>query len=602
VTAVAVARWYVRLGALWAVVAASIALLAWLPIAAGWAPLGAIVGPGRLDAAYRLTLFWGALSLPLAGALFWCCGAASADGNAVRVARVALWLWQLALIVGSVLILLGNLASEPWLAAPGLVQATLWLAGALWATALWSCLARRGSPLSIGEMFGVSAATGLVVFQGIALLATRLTGADQALVLALAAEGLRGVWLAGAGLAVAALVLPRATGRQLFSRRLAVAGWLGWIALVSLASGHVLAPDLYPAAAARLTLAATALLAIPAILLGIVLGGAMIGTRALRPLPAAAVLAWFGVLAFVAVVLAEAFSVPASWAAGQFTTWSVAHVLLPPEAAGLLLAMAASLWVWHDTGTPLRLADGRRLQRLAVLAALAALVVLWPLGLAGAAAGPSAWLARAEAVLRLPGAVLLWLAVAQWLVALRHAPSAPDAELWPEAPPAVHVTWRPIAVVGTTLGLLVIALFVTLFLPLSISAERQPTAQSAARELDAARFRADGRARYVADGCVSCHTQRVRAGAADTAYGPPSQPGDYDNGPPLNGERRMGPDLMWVGDRFPTAEAMTQALAAHGPTGVLPMPWLVDSGGLTDSGAPLAEYLTHLRSQGEVSP
>lgn len=68
-----------------------------------------------------------------------------------------------------------------------------------------------------------------------------------------------------------------------------------------------------------------------------------------------------------------------------------------------------------------------------------------------------------------------------------------------------------------------------------------------------------GRAVYIAEGCVYCHSQQVRGGdyVADTlrGWGRRSVPRDYiyDN-PVLLGTMRTGPDLMNIGARQPSAD------------------------------------------------
>ncbi len=58
-----------------------------------------------------------------------------------------------------------------------------------------------------------------------------------------------------------------------------------------------------------------------------------------------------------------------------------------------------------------------------------------------------------------------------------------------------------------------------------------------------------GRRVYVAEGCIHCHSQYVRAGTRDEAAWGPSHPLDRTERPPLVGARRQGPDLLEVGNR-----------------------------------------------------
>lgn len=66
-----------------------------------------------------------------------------------------------------------------------------------------------------------------------------------------------------------------------------------------------------------------------------------------------------------------------------------------------------------------------------------------------------------------------------------------------------------------------------------------------------------GEAVYAAQGCMSCHSQRVRSGSADIDRGwgvRQSVPRDYlSTGPAFWGIARVGPDLSNVGVRQPSA-------------------------------------------------
>ncbi|HLP09098.1 MAG TPA: cytochrome c, partial [Opitutaceae bacterium] len=62
---------------------------------------------------------------------------------------------------------------------------------------------------------------------------------------------------------------------------------------------------------------------------------------------------------------------------------------------------------------------------------------------------------------------------------------------------------------------------------------------------------AAGRAVYIAEGCIHCHSQFVRPGTRDEFYWGPSRPlaEMLQEEPPLPGNRRQGPDLQNVGNR-----------------------------------------------------
>jgi cytochrome c oxidase cbb3-type subunit 2 len=58
-----------------------------------------------------------------------------------------------------------------------------------------------------------------------------------------------------------------------------------------------------------------------------------------------------------------------------------------------------------------------------------------------------------------------------------------------------------------------------------------------------------GRAVYIAEGCINCHSQYVRRGTRDETMWGPFRPVTGDESPPLLGNRRQGPDLRNAGNR-----------------------------------------------------
>ena len=105
---------------------------------------------------------------------------------------------------------------------------------------------------------------------------------------------------------------------------------------------------------------------------------------------------------------------------------------------------------------------------------------------------------------------------------------------------------------------------------------------------------AAGRARYVAEGCQTCHTQEVRAVVADVGLGPVSTAGDYAHETPIQlGYLRLGPDLMHVGSRLDA-----EALRAHlvDPRAERPWSFMPSYSYLSDADLDaLVAYLTTLR-------
>ncbi len=100
--------------------------------------------------------------------------------------------------------------------------------------------------------------------------------------------------------------------------------------------------------------------------------------------------------------------------------------------------------------------------------------------------------------------------------------------------------------------LFMMGVFATVILPFFDASMVTATENAKARNYAENSPEARGRQIYIREGCNTCHTQYVRAVAADIQQnlGPVSQPGDYVyDKPHLFGSNRVGPDLMWVGMR-----------------------------------------------------
>ncbi len=591
----AVLRRYVLAGVAWALVAAVLALGILAPVALGWSVPWPALGPGRLDAAYRLAALWGYVWLPLMAGLLWIAGLGAAGRRAVRAAGLAFWLWQVALMAGVAAILAGWAAPAAWSAAPAGVQLLLWLAvaGAGWA--VWAAIAETGMPLSTARVGALVAVVALLATQTVGLLAVAVTGAGQAVVLSMGMQLQGTLCVPLAGIAVACAVLPMATSRPLYSLRLVLVGWILWVPVAVLAAGQDLVPDLYPSLLAPLATASAAVWLVPVSLLTVAVLGTWVGHGQVVAAPAAA-LASLGLVAVLAAAVSRTGLVLAD-SGLSFTAYDPAHVLVPPLVAGGLLAAAAAYAVMESDAADWR---PRWQVMLLVTAGLLAVLPLMVVSLVEAAVGPSAAVAAAEARLRLPGALVQLAAVGVWLAAVRHAPGRAGDTL--PVPASGRLAVTPAAVVTAAAGGLVATLFLALFVPLADPGSVAASPLLAARDVSTAPLRAEGRRQYVADGCVACHTQRVRRLAADAALGPTLQRGDYGAGPALAGQRRMGPDLTWVGDRYPTPAALATAMAGHGSGGALAMPWLLAGDGPTAAGAPLIDYLLNLHSDQPTGP
>ena len=615
-------RQYAFSGALWSLAAAGLGLAAQGQLALGVdAPIAAL-GFGRLDVAYRQALLFGALSLPLAGGLLAACGLADRPA-AWRTARLALRIWNLGLGLGLLAILAGFMQADAWLAMPSLALAMIWLAALAWTLALRTCLDPAERPLGLVGAAGLLAAAGLLLCLGLgALLMASVSGAGQALAGALIARGLPALWALPAAVGLLAAMLPEAAGRPLFGRRLAYSGLWLWSATAALALPRDLLPELLPAWLSRPVEAASVLGLAPAVALGAVLSGTFLGRPAATE-PASTEAGaverrgwlWLligAALALTVGLLADVAVTGMARRALQFSTWSPAAALVPPPGAAWLTSVAAAWALFGQSET-----SGARVRWL-VSSAFGALTLgalpLAPLALAEAAAGASDDLLRLEAQLRLPG-LLAFAVVAAVLCEsgwrLHRAPEAPGPTAWsrPVAAPLAAPAW-----LNASTALLVAILFVSCLLPLADPAMSTPGTRAAARQIAPGSLSADGRDIYVAEGCIVCHSQRVRD-SGDAAYGLPMALGDYVGGPPLAGLRRAGPDLAWAGERFDeagidsgpggdslAASLLAERLAAHAAGGTPAYPWLFERAGPLPAGRALVAYLNGLRSRAASLP
>jgi mono/diheme cytochrome c family protein len=136
----------------------------------------------------------------------------------------------------------------------------------------------------------------------------------------------------------------------------------------------------------------------------------------------------------------------------------------------------------------------------------------------------------------------------------------------------------------------------TVFVPwLDASVSEATIRAETDRSYPAGSAAADGRAVYIREGCVACHTQSVRPIVPDVGLGPVSVAGDYVNeAPALIGFERLGPDLMHMGSRINDVDALKAHLddpRADRPWSIMPSYRYLTQNDLDA----LAEYLLSLR-------
>ncbi|MFN2251187.1 MAG: cbb3-type cytochrome c oxidase subunit II, partial [Anaerolineae bacterium] len=417
----------------------------------------------------------------------------------------------------------------------------------------------------------------------------------------------------------------------------------------ALAAPRDLAPELLPAWLADVAQAANALAAIAAVFLAVALFGTFVGRErrpsapptdvgASEPGPSgvATMFVVAGLAVVLAQVLAQAAQGPISLRITQFTAWDQVAGLTPVLPGLTLVAIGAGYSLAAVPGAAYQVRPRVHFYT-AVAAAILLITPLWAIGLAEAAIGPDGGIMRLRAAASAPGVALLLVSAAMWLLSMARAlrrPAGDSPVSQPRESAAVRGSGGPApaeplrapelarrepgtaavvapagpgpsapAVVGTAATLIVIALFVTLFLPLVDSGYSAATDRAGDRYLEPGSLAEQGRRIYVADGCAACHTQRVRPYPEDVVYGPVTEIGDFEYGPPLVGNRRAGPDLTWIGDRRVGREQMTEGLGAHGPDGVPAMPWLMSSeAATTRDGGIVVDYLMRLRSPTGPAP
>lgn len=262
----------------------------------------------------------------------------------------------------------------------------------------------------------------------------------------------------------------------------------------------------------------------------------------------------------------------ATWV--RFSDWMVGHAHLAVAGSMGFLALAALADQDPDGALPTYRGAARVSLWLAVLGLVGMVLVLsagglalgggWGLDLEGRAlelngdtplvALRTTWWARLACAMPL---TLGLLGLAHQALHSPHRLSVPlarPAPRWMEAP-----RWAPLASAGL-LAVLGVGL-ATLGAALPEVPVEEPAAVTRGRRL------------YVREGCVACHTRRIRDLPVDVGFGPPSTAGDYPPGAePLFGTRRIGPDLLRVGARSNPARLRAHLREPRTEVPASPMP------------------------------
>jgi cbb3-type cytochrome oxidase subunit 1/mono/diheme cytochrome c family protein len=537
---------------------------------------------GRLTPVFTGALLFGWLTVGLIGAIYYLLPRLT--GTPLQddaLARISLVLVAGGTLVGLVAVAVGGSQGLPTFEFPFYVDIAI-IVGLAGVTRVVTrtALAHREPHVFISVWFFVAAVWWLLFSYLVGSL-SMFRGVDLELANRFAEGGVLFLWVIPAGLGIVYYLIPRVTDSPLYSARLAVVGFWSvagtfvWIGAHSFTFG--------PAAdwleTVNVVFAIAVLVPITATLANLLLS--IDWTVARRSPSVRLALAGLATFALLGVqILGLAFR--ASSSAVQFTTWTEATFIITVVGAGSLWLMAL---LTHLRG------GGESAFRLTVPGVALLVGTLWLGGLLAGftwSAGPRSrdFVNFGEGFVNTTGQLagfdtfrwiawilvaggFVWFAVSilrggEWRMADVGAPS--PGEVSPE--PGVLA---PGKVAVAAVLIMAIAFVTTVLIPALDASDREPsllalatrdydgfaegsigpqaTALLAGLGLDPARV-AEGRDLYIAEGCVACHTQQVRANVTDVGLGAVTTRDDVTlTAPALLGRLRLGPDLAHAGQR-----------------------------------------------------
>ncbi|MGB5533316.1 MAG: cbb3-type cytochrome c oxidase subunit II [Acidimicrobiia bacterium] len=614
-------RWHLMSAALFlalAVVAGSLASLQLV-----FPDLGARIAAlsyGRLSAAAMHLFLYGWLAIGFLAAVYFVLPRVS--GRSVKgewLALVSLLAIAAAAVSGAVLILAGLSDGRPYLEAPVFSEALLLIGLTLSTAVVTRTIAQDAGQLVPAQWYLLGSSWWAVLLVAFALL-PGLPGAVGAMQIGFFRAGLAGFWFAAAGIAFLYYLVSKLTGQSSFEGSPVSALGFWSLALVWAATGPVL--YIYgpiPGWLQSVGVAFSIALFVPVALITRDLSILMRGRARFIEDRVTFSFAAVGMLLFVLVPvhnLVQALRTSSSVVG--LTEWNAAGDLL-------LFGGAFTFWLfafgYHATGagTSHRGLGGWHLG-LSITGVGAAIAAMWIAAVAtgltwaadvntgeftavGEGWALTDWVLEPFLAIRAGGTVLfavaqlLFLAVvltATWRVEGSGASiddEAFDLQLARDRASISCPTLR-----GGIIATFAVVAILTVFVPwLDASVSNATILAETARSYPEGSAVADGRAVYIREGCVSCHTQAVRPIVPDVGLGPVSVAGDYVNeAPALLGLERLGPDLMHVGSRVDDADGLRAHLddpRADRPWSIMPSYRYLTQGDLDA----LAEYLLSLR-------
>lgn len=441
-----------------------------------------------------------------------------------------------------------------------------------------TALAHREPHVYISVWFFVAAVWWLLFSYVVGSL-SGFRGTDLELANRFAEAGVLFLWVIPAGLGIAYYLIPKLTGAPLYSARLAVisfwtmAGTFAWVGAHNFTFG--------PAAdwleTINVVFAIGAFVPVAAALANLLLSIDWAAARQSTPVRLA--LAGTAFYALLAVQILG-LSFRSSSTIVQFTTWTEGTFVIAVLGAGSLWLMALLSHLRGGGGPAMRLA----VPGLGLLVA-----TLWLGGLLTGftwSSGPRSqdFVNYGEGFINTTGQLagfdsvrwIAWVLIAAGFVWFAVRILSPGDWKFTEVGVPSEGTEEPAALapdrVAVAAVLIIgVAFLTTVLIPALDSSDQEPsllaissrdydafadgraTPQAsdwlAGSGLDAMRV-AEGRDVYIAEGCVYCHTQQVRANVADVGLGAVTTSEDVVlTSPALLGRIRLGPDLAHAGAR-----------------------------------------------------
>ena len=575
---------------------------------------------GRLSSAATHLFLYGWLALGFLAAVYFVLPRIS--GRSVRgewLALISLIVIVVAAASGAVLILAGLSDGRPYLEAPIFSEALL-LIGLILSTVVVSrTIAQDVGQLVPAQWYLLGSSWWAVLVVAFALL-PGLPGAVGAMQIGFFRAGLAGFWFASAGVAFLYYLVPKLTGQSSFEGSPFSALGFWSLAFVWAATGPVLyVYGPIPGWLQSVGVAFSIALFVPVALIARDLSILMRGRARFIEDRVTFAFASVGMLMFVLVPvhnLVQALRTSSSVVG--MTEWTMAGDLL-------LFGGAFTFWLfafgYHATGAgSSRRALGGWHLGLSVAGVGLAVATMWIAGVTTglswaadvntmefAAVGEgwalTDWVLEPFLAMRAGGTVLFAVAQLIFLVVVLTASwqvsqSEPVVD---DEPFDLQLGASSASIAGPTLRGGIVATFsvvaiLTVFVPwLDASVSTATILADTARSYPEGSAVADGRAVYIREGCVACHTQSVRPIVPDVGLGPVSVAGDYVNeAPALLGVERLGPDLMHIGSRINDADGLRAHLddpRADRPWSIMPSYRYLTQGDLDA----LAEYLLSLR-------